>query len=142
MPNGKLADMVVDNMGLRRYRRFRTTLAVTYDTPPPLIEAFVEGIRQIIANHPDTRKDYYFVYFNEFNSASLDILFYTFFEVPDWGRELKARHEVMLAILNLAKVLRVRFAFPTQNDSPGGNARSGQSDTPVPCARTPTRCAA
>jgi MscS family membrane protein len=38
VPNGKLADMIINNYGLRNYRRFKTTIALTYDTPPLLIE--------------------------------------------------------------------------------------------------------
>lgn len=114
VPNGKLADMVVDNFGLRRYRRFYTTIAVTYDTPPELIERFVEGLKDIIAAHPDTRKDFYAVRLNGLGAHSLDIMFYSFFDVPDWSQEVKARHEIILEILKLAKALGVRFAFPTQ----------------------------
>lgn len=114
VPNGKLADMVVDNFGLRRYRRFSTTLSITYDTPPELIEHFAEGLKSIVAKHPNTWKDFYEVRLNGFGAHSLDILFYIFFDVPTWSEEIKARHEVMLEILRLAKALGVRFAFPTQ----------------------------
>lgn len=128
IPNGRLADMTIDNMGLRVYRRYRTSLALTYDTPPELIEAFIEGLHQIVQKHPDTRKDSYHIYLNQFNAASLDVLFYIFFQVPDWGAELKARQEVMLAVLRLAKTLGVRFAFPTQSlrieDFPGQKSLS------------------
>lgn len=114
VPNGKLADMVVDNMGLRKYRRYKTYIAVTYDTPPALLNAFVDGLRKIVDTHPDTRKDYYNVYVNTFNNSSIDILFYIFFAVPTWPQELNARHEVNVAIMKLAEELGVRFAFPTQ----------------------------
>ena len=112
--NGKLANMVIDNMGVRVYRRYSTVLGVTYDTPPELIEAFIQGLRQIILEHPDTRKDYFQVYLNDFAGSSLNILFYSFFTVNDWGLELRARHELMISILKLASKLGVRFAFPTQ----------------------------
>ncbi|HAS47248.1 MAG TPA: hypothetical protein DCS93_42595, partial [Microscillaceae bacterium] len=112
--NGILANMVIDNMGVRVYRRYSTVLGVTYDTPPELIEAFVKGLRQIILEHPDTRKDYFHVYLNDFSGSSLNILFYSFFTVNDWGLELRARHELMISILKLASQLGVRFAFPTQ----------------------------
>lgn len=114
VPNGRLADSTIDNHGMRQYRRFFTQIAVTYDTPPELIETFVKGLRQIVENHPDTRKDYYNVFFNEMASSSLNIMFYIFFEVPDWTAELKARHEVLMEILKLGKQLGVNFAFPTQ----------------------------
>ncbi len=114
VPNGKLSDMVVNNYGLRTYRRFNTKISITYDTPAPLIEKFVEGLRVIVIEHPCTRKDYYEIHLNELSSSSLDILFYIFFDVPTWGEELKARHEVLIAVVGLARSLGVRFAFPTQ----------------------------
>lgn len=114
VPNGKLADMTIDNYGERKYRRYKTYLAVTYDTPPESIDAFVEGLRMIVERHPNTRKDYFNIYLNEFADSSLNILFYIFFEVPSWPEELKARHEINLEIIRLAKKLGIRFAFPTQ----------------------------
>ncbi|MGB0524107.1 MAG: mechanosensitive ion channel family protein [Flammeovirgaceae bacterium] len=113
IPNGKIADMTIDNMGLRVYRRYRTSIAITYDTPPDLIEVFIEGLYQLVENHPNTRKDYKEIHLNSFGDSSLNILFYIFFEVPGWSEELKARQEIMLAIIRLAEQLNVRFAFPT-----------------------------
>ncbi|MEP5611877.1 MAG: mechanosensitive ion channel family protein [Cyclobacteriaceae bacterium] len=114
IPNGKLADSTIDNHGLRQYRRFYTKLSITYDTPPELIEIFVNGLRKIVETHPKTRKDGYHIYFNDMAASSLNVLFYIFFEVPTWAEELKARHEVLLEVMNLAKELGINFAFPTQ----------------------------
>jgi len=114
MPNANLISTPVDNMGARRYRRWSTTLSVTYDTPPEKIEAFCEGVRELIRRHPDTRKDYFHVYGREFGAACLEILLYVFFTSPDWGKELQARHRLFLDILRLAERLGVEFAFPTQ----------------------------
>lgn len=114
IPNGTLADNAIDNHGLRIYRRFFTQIAITYDTPPGLIEIFVEGLRSIVDRHPHTVKDNYHIYLNEMGASSLNVMFYIFFKVPDWGSELKARHEVLLSIINLASELGINFAFPTQ----------------------------
>ncbi len=113
VPNGRLADSSIDNHGLREFRRFFMHIAITYDTPPDLIEVFVEGLRKIVDNHPNTRKDFYIVEFNEMGDFSLRIMFYIFFAVPTWPEELKARHEVLIEIVRLAERLGVRFAFPT-----------------------------
>jgi len=114
VPNGKIADAVVDNHGLRQYRRFTTTLTVTYDTTPEQIEQFVLGLRELVNLHPKTRKDLYHVYFNNLSSYSQDIMFYVFFEVPNIQGELMARHELLIQIVKLSQVLGVKFAFPTQ----------------------------
>ncbi|MGF1638612.1 MAG: mechanosensitive ion channel family protein [Cyclobacteriaceae bacterium] len=114
VPNGKIADSTIDNHGLRQFRRFYTTITVTYDTPTHLIEAFVDGLRKIVESHPDTRKDVFHIYFNDMGAFSLNIMFYIFFAVPTWGEELRCRHEILLQIMKLAESLGVQFAFPTQ----------------------------
>ena len=114
MPNSILTTTKIDNMGARRYRRMKHMLSVTYDTAPENIEAFCEGIRQLIQMHPYMRKDFYQVYFNEYGAASLNILVYVFWETPDWSTELRERHRFLLDILRLARQLNVEFAFPTQ----------------------------
>ncbi|WP_209330648.1 mechanosensitive ion channel family protein [Lunatimonas salinarum] len=114
IPNGKIADATIDNHGLRKYRRFYTQITITYDTPPELIEVFVEGLKELVRRHPSTRKDYYNIYLNNLSAYSLDIMFYVFFEVPSWPEELKAREDLLLGAIKLANDLGVRFAFPTQ----------------------------
>ena len=75
---------------------------------------FVNGLRQIVEDHPKTWKDNYHVYFNEMSSSSLNIMFYIFFNVPTWGEELHCRHEILMSIMKLGNELGVNFAFPTQ----------------------------
>ncbi|MBR9997715.1 MAG: mechanosensitive ion channel [Cyclobacteriaceae bacterium] len=113
VPNGILADRTIDNHGMRTYRRFYTTLAITYDTPPRLIEVFLEGLKRIVEEHSHTRKDKYHIFLNDFGGSSLNIMFYIFFNAPNWALELQYRHEIILKILGLAEKLNVRFAFPT-----------------------------
>jgi len=114
LPNAALTTSTVDNMGSRRFRRMKTMLGLTYDTAPEKIDAFCEGIRSLVQLHPYMRKDYYQVYFNQYNAASLDILVYVFWETPDWNTELRERHRFLLDILRLAKQLGIEFAYPTQ----------------------------
>ena len=114
VPNGKLSDAAIDNFGLRAYRRFKTNIAVTYGTPPDVLDLFISGLRKIVEEHPNTRKDQFHVYMNDMGSHSLNILFYIFFITPSWSDELKYRHEVILSIIRLAHTLGVNFAFPTQ----------------------------
>ena len=114
IPNATLATTNIDNMGRRDYRRIKTYISVQYDTPPDKIEAFLEGIRQVIFANEYTWKDYFHVYLNQFNASSLDILFYAFVETDDWGIELRERGRIFLEIIRLAEKLEVEFAFPTQ----------------------------
>lgn len=114
IPNARFISADVDNMGDRQYRRMKTTYGLTYDTPPDKIEAFCEGVRELVRQHPYMRKDYFHVYFNSFGASSLDILIYVFWETPDWTTELQERHRFLLDSLRLAKQIGVEFAYPTQ----------------------------
>lgn len=114
VPNANLISANVDNYGKRQYRRWSTTLSLTYDTPPETIDAFCEGVRELIRAHPYTRKDYFHVYLNKFSAASLDVLLYVFFDCPDWGTELREKQRLALDVLRLAREMGVDFAFPTQ----------------------------
>ncbi|MDF1799549.1 MAG: mechanosensitive ion channel family protein [Planctomycetota bacterium] len=115
VPNREFISGQVDNMGARRYRRIKTNLSLTYDTPPEKVEAFCEGIRELIRRHPYTRKEYYHVYLNGFGASSLDVLLYCFVRTPDWSGELREKHRLFNDILRLADRLGVSFAFPTQS---------------------------
>jgi MscS family membrane protein len=114
VPNSRFISAHVDNWGSRRYRRISTTLGLTYDTPPEKVEAFCEGVRELIRSHPYTRKDYYHVYLNSFTDSSLGIMLYCFVETPDWSTELREKHRLFNDILRVAEELKVSFAFPTQ----------------------------
>jgi len=114
LPNSKITSSAIDNYGARRYRRLKTYISLAYDTPAEKIEAYVEGVRELVRRHPDTRKDYFHVYVNQLSESSVDVLLYIFFEVPDWGKELAAREKILLDILRLADKLNVEIAFPTQ----------------------------
>lgn len=113
VPNASLVRATVDNYGRRKYRRWKTTLGVQYDTRPEQLLAFTEGIRELVRTHPYTRKDYYQVWANDYGASSLDIMLYVFFEVPDWNTELRERERLFLDIVRLADQLGVSFAFPT-----------------------------
>lgn len=113
IPNSALAEMIVNNKGLRAFRRYQTNLGVRYDTPPELIEAFVVGIRKIIEIDPGTRNDAFNAEFIGFGDSSLQILLNVYFTELDWNSEQASKHKLHMEILKLAKELGVEFAFPS-----------------------------
>ena len=114
IPNANLITDKVDNYGARRYRRWSTKVGILYGTPPARVDAFCEAIRELVREHPYTRKDYYQVWLNGFGDSSLEILVYVFWEAPDWQTELRERHRLMLDMIRIAGELGIDFAFPTR----------------------------
>lgn len=113
IPNSQLSEMVVNNKGLRSFRRYTTNLGIRYDTPPELLEAFVQGIRRIIELDPATRTEEYNVEFAGFADSSLSILLNVYFVNLDWSNEQSSKHKLHMKILKLASSLGVGFAFPS-----------------------------
>lgn len=113
IPNSKLAEIVINNKGLRLYRRYNTSLGIRYDTPPVLIEAFVKGVRELVIAHPETRSESYNVEFTGFGDSALLIMVNVYFKSLEWGTEQSSKHRLHMAIVKLAKALGVEFAFPS-----------------------------
>ena len=114
VPNARMTDTAVNNMGQRTWRRYSTTVGIAYHTDPDRIQAFVEGIRAIVRSNPDMRHDYYIVELHSFGDSALNIMVYTFIGASTWNEELRTRHIFNLNIIRLANQLQVEFAFPTQ----------------------------
>ena len=112
VPNSVITKSNVDNLGVRPRRRVKITLGVTYDTPPDKLQAFVEGLRAILARHPKVQ-DSYEVHFHDFGASSLDILVYYHVVVGSWTEELETRAQNFLEFLRLAEAMGVSFAFPS-----------------------------
>ncbi len=135
VPNGTIANVAITNKGVRVYRLFMTTLGVTYDTSPDLIEKFIEGLRKMIENHPVTRKEGYYVYLNALEASSLNIVFRTHLEVDNGADEFEAKESILLGILRLAESLKINFAFPSSTvyvePSSGGTSEASNPDQKI-----------
>ncbi|AZQ63407.1 mechanosensitive ion channel family protein [Flammeovirga pectinis] len=129
LPNNIAADNIVDNMGKRDFRRFKTMITIEYGTDRKLIRTFIEKIKAAIEKHPQTRKEGYQVRLFQFSSSSLDILLNVFFRTDDYDVELATREELMFDIMEIAEELNVQFAFPTQtiHMASGNNLESDDS---------------
>ena len=113
IPNGELANMAVTNHGVRTYRRYDATLGVSYDTPPDVLEVFVEKVREIVVSHPGTRNEGHNIYFHEMGDFALKISFQIYFEFTGYSEMLAARQDLFLALLREAEQMGVSFAFPS-----------------------------
>ena len=114
VPNARMTDTAVNNMGQRSWRRYYTTVGIAYHTDPDRIQAFVEGVRAIVRSNPNMRHNYYIVELHSFGDSALNIMVYTFIGAANWNEELRTRHVFNLDIIRLANELQVEFAFPTQ----------------------------
>jgi MscS family membrane protein len=113
VPNAKVGNSPINNMGQRPFRRQTTTVGIEYSTPTEKIEQLVERMNTIVMEHPETWKGTCEIHFKDFGASSLDIMVYFFIEAPDWHRELQVRQAIFIQFMKAAEELGIGFAFPS-----------------------------
>jgi small-conductance mechanosensitive channel len=114
IPNEKLATDSVENIGRRPSIRRLANITITYDTPPEKVEKAVSIIREILDNHEGMDPDFPpWVFFNEFNDTSLNILLIYWYFPPDYKAYLNFTERVNLEIMRRFEAEGIEFAFPT-----------------------------
>lgn len=114
MPNSALVSKSLENFGMRRYRRLKTTIGVPYDTHPAKIDEFTHRIREMLYEHPHVWNDKRFVYLNDFGASALEIQLLCYLIAPTGQLEFEYRNDLLLKIVKIADEIGVHFAFPTQ----------------------------
>jgi MscS family membrane protein len=113
IPNSVVANVNIENLGSRRFRRTNLVIGVTYDTSPEKMEAFLESIKNILFASPVVVKDMINVGFREFGNSSLNVLLHFYVNVDTFAKNLEARQLIFLEVMRAAKSLDISFAFPT-----------------------------
>jgi MscS family membrane protein len=112
IPNKKMIDAELDNLGLRPVRRVKFNVGLTYETSIDQIKAIVADIQQMIDLHEKTN-DETEVRFQEFGSSSLDIMVLYFVNSPEWEDLIDVKEEINYKIMEIIKKHNSNFAFPS-----------------------------
>ncbi len=112
IPNSVLANMAIDNYGLRSMRRFNTTLQLEYNTPVEKLQEFCDRLRYEIQLNPMLLKDEPLVTINELTPTSVNIAVTTFITTSDYKIEMEEKHKFIKRILEVANETGMKFAFP------------------------------
>ncbi len=114
VPNNVIANMAVDNFSRMPKRRIKLNIGVTYATSPKQMRAAVDGIREMLRNHPAIDQEFFLVNFTDFGASSLDIMVYCFTTTTVWGEYLEAREDVSLKIMDILEGAGMEIAFPSR----------------------------
>ena len=112
VPNKKMIDAELDNLGLRPVRRVKFNIGLTYNTSTDQIKAIVNDIQEIINLHEKTNQEGK-VRFQEFGSSSLDIMVMYFVDSPKWEDLINVKEDVNYRIMEIVKKHNSDFAFPS-----------------------------
>jgi len=115
IPNEKLVNSTVENIGKRPHIRWLTNLGVTYDTPPEKVTEAVHILEEILADHEGLHPDYPpRVFFNGFNDWSLNIMVLLWYHPADYWDFQVFIQRTCLEILRRFRDAGIDFAFPSR----------------------------
>jgi MscS family membrane protein len=115
IPNEKIINSTLENIGRRTHIRWRATLTLTYDTPPEKVERAVEILREILHNHERMRENYPpQAHFAGFGDWSLNITVYAWYHSSNNWEYQSWLERTCLEIMRRFRAEGIEFAFPTQ----------------------------
>lgn len=115
IPNSVMINDQVVNLGARVFRLVHFMIAIVYSTPSDKIAAFVDQLRAMASDHPDTVKEQIMIFLSDLNSSSIDIRFRVPVAVNDIVKEYEAREELVTAVIQIARQMGISFAYPSQS---------------------------
>ena len=121
LPNKKMIDAELDNLGERPVRRVKFSVGLTYETSVEQIKKIIDDIQTMIDGHPRTTNEeggkskgqVARVRFEEFSSSSLDVLVLYYVNSPKWDDLIDVRQEINYKIMEIVKKHNSDFAFPS-----------------------------
>jgi MscS family membrane protein len=115
IPNDKIVNSGLENIGKRPHIRWLTNVTITYDTPPEKVEKAVSIIKGILENHEGMYPDFPpRVYFNGFNEWSLNIMVLAWYHPANYWDMQEWLQRTCLEILRKFNDAGIDFAFPSR----------------------------
>ncbi len=117
IPNGRLADNNIDNLGRRKFRRYKSKLSVAYDTPIEKLDELILKATEKINKIDSTKDDVTRIYMNDFGVYGIEIFISISFNVDTRKEELESRHKAIKEILKLCADLGIKIAVGIQSQT-------------------------
>ena len=115
IPNEKLVNSTVENIGKRPHIRWLTNIGITYDTPPDKVSQAVRLLEDILADHEGQHPDFPpRVFFNGFNDWSLNIMVLLWYHPANYWDFQVFIQRTCLEILRQFREAGIDFAFPSR----------------------------
>ena len=110
VPNGKLADATINNLGTRRHRLMKTTLVLDYGTTPEQLTELTTGLRELVAEIPNSVPDRTYVGINALGERGIEVGLNCYLNTQSATEERTARQNFLLGILRLVEQLGIKVA--------------------------------
>lgn len=109
IPNGKLADATINNLGTRRHRVIKINILVTEGASPERLQAYIDALGHRIANDAAFVASLTEIGVADIGKDGITVAFKSYLNVRTDGAESMARHALLVDLMNLAQAHRLRL---------------------------------
>jgi MscS family membrane protein len=114
IPNGRVADMTIENFTARDRLRLACTLSLMHGTKAAQVRQVLASIESLLRAQPKVWPEAITVRLKELAPTSVDIEVSASFLTSDWSEFLSIRQELLLQIMEAIEAAGASLAFPTR----------------------------
>jgi MscS family membrane protein len=114
IPNGQIANMSLETFSARDKFWFHPIVGVRYETTAEQLRVIVEGVRQLLSDHPMTDRESVRVRFFRLGSFSLDVEIVAYVFARDWSHFLEIQEQLLLSVIEVVQNAGSHIALPSQ----------------------------
>lgn len=112
LPNANLIRATVENYSVRRSRRQKLILRLSYGNSAEKIGQFCDELRAMILKIPEVANSKTVVELNSLDETSIGVLLQTTLEADDYQTEMALRRRMLMASLKIGHGLGIQFINP------------------------------
>lgn len=127
VPNGKLADATINNLGTRRRRLAKLKLLLPYDAAPATLDAFMAELAQAANAVPEVQQERTQVGVSALGPEGIEVELTTYLNVRSAVEERAAKNRLALDVLRLAERMGIRLGDQPPSAEPPHPAQVAQA---------------
>lgn len=137
IPNAEFAQMQLENFTRRDKFLFTTTVGLRFESTPAQVRRVLDGVRQLLANHPKVEPGQARIRLVKCGGPSLDLELFAYLATADNDEFLALREGLLLEILDIVAAAGTSLAVPsTRTYLAGSNAERLVGRAPRPSRRS------
>ncbi len=114
IPNSQIANASLETLSVRDKFWFHPVVGLVYETTSDQLRAVVDGIRQMLDDHPSVAHESVRVRFIHLGSFSLDVDVFAYVFARDWNHFLEIQEQLLFAVTEIVDKAGTQIAFPSQ----------------------------
>jgi MscS family membrane protein len=114
VPNGQIANMSLETLSARDKFWFHPIVGVRYETTDDQLRAVLDGIRELLAQHPAVDTQSIRVRFLRLGPFSLDVDVFAYLFARDYNGFLEIQEQLLFGVTTVVRESGTGIAFPSQ----------------------------